>query len=224
MNIFDKTFLLIILLFIPAPQISGQECIKKALTMIDAMQVPHVAAKGVHYKKWVGICNPKGIIPDKLYNNIQGTDYWSASEDPDLAPALFAKFLIPNTNLTLAAVNFGGATDSQTDVLIVVDSNGNIKSTLEVGFSWGWITPKQFRITNDYHVVISNLVPTGSASIPFNSFAQFEARRVDETYSINSSGQFVKDKREEFPSKIYTRKQLDTKSFNVWDCEKYDTQ
>lgn len=217
MNKVKMIFGVIMLLFTVVPQLRGQDCVKKALTMIDAMQVPHVAAKGVHYKKWVGICNPKGVIPDKLYNNIQGTDYWSASDDPELAPALFAKFLIPNTNLTLAAVNFGGATDSQTDVLIVVDSNGNIKSTLEAGFSWGWITPKQFRITSDYHIIISRLVPISPVSVPFESLVHFGAKRVDETYSINSSGQFVKDKVEEFGPKIYTRKQLDTKAFNIWD-------
>lgn len=217
MNIFDKIFLLIILLFISAPQISGQECIKKALAMIDAMRVPHVAAKGVHSEKWVGICNPQRVIPDKLYNNIQGTDYWSASDDPELAPALFAKFLIPDTNLTLAAVNFGGATDFQTNVLIVVDNNGNIKSALEAEFSWGWITPKQFRITNNYEIIISTLVSTSSISVPFKSFTQFEAKRVDETYTINSSGQFIKNSTKEFAPKIYTRKQLDAKIFNIWD-------
>lgn len=208
---------IIAVLLIASTQLHGQECVKKALEMMPVMRVPFIAAKGITYDQWVGVCNPNGIIPDKLYNNIQGTDYWSASEDPELEATLFAKFVIPNTNFILAAVNFGGATDFQTNVLIVVDNNGNIKSVLEAEFSWSWITPKQFRITNNYEIVISTLVSTSSISVPFKSFTQFEAKRVDETYTINPSGQFVKNSTKEFASKIYTRKQLDTTTFNIWD-------
>lgn len=205
---------LIVMLLLSFEIVDAQPCVQKSLSYLNDYPLPWVAKKGITYKRY-GICNPNGIIPNRLYNNIQGTDYWLAT-DPELNPAVFAKFSVPDIPYTLAAVVWGGATDWNATVLISVDKDGVIKSTLEVGYSWAWIAPKQFQITKDCKVIVSTLTPVSSASLPFNSFTQFEGYITDVTYVLNTSGVFVKESTSTRDRRVYTRAELDTKTFNLF--------
>ena len=197
--------------------VKAQYSVQNAFEKISFINLPYEAGKNVLRTQSVGIKNPDNVIPDKLYRDFQCTDYISASTDPELNPIMFAKFQLPNSNWIIGAVTFGGATDMQTTHLIVADKQGNIKSTLEAEIQFGLVASKQFRIAADGKVIITKLVPTSKTSVKFYYFTQLSAYRVDETYSINPSGIFVKEGEKEYDTKIYSTTQLDTLDKDLWD-------
>ena len=197
--------------------VKAQYSVQNAFEKIRFINLPYEAGKNYLRAQSVGIINPNNVIPDKLYKDFQCTDYILASSDSELNPILFGKFQVPNSNWMIGAVTFGGATDLQTTNLIVVDKQGNIKSVLESEIQFGLIAAKQFRIAGDGKVIITKLVPTSSTSVKFYQFDQLSAYKVDETYSINSSGIFVKEGEKKYGTKIYSKSQLDTLSNDLWD-------
>ena len=197
--------------------VKAQYSVQSAFEKIRFINLPYEAGKNNLRIQSVGIKNPDNIIPDKLYKDFQCTDYVLASSDPELSPILFGKFQVPNSNWILGAVTFGGATDVQTTNLIVVDKQGNIKSVLESEIQFGLVAAKQFRIARDGKVIITKLVPITSTSVKFYDFDQISAYKVDETYSINSFGIFVKEGEKKYGTKIYSKSQLDTMNNDLWD-------
>ena len=197
--------------------VKAQYSVQSAFEKIRFINLPYEAGKNNARIQSVGITNPKNVIPNKLYKDFQCTDYVLASSNPEFNPVLFGKFQVPNSHWMIGAVTFGGATDLQTTNLIVVDKQGNIKSVLEAEIQFGWIAAKQFRIASDGKVIITKLVPTSSVSVKFYDFNQISAYKVDETYSINSSGIFVKEGEKKYETKNYTKSQLDTMDSDLWD-------
>ena len=197
--------------------VKAQYSVQSAFEKIGFINLPYEAGKNKSRIQSVGITNPNNLIPNKLYKEFQCTDYVLASSDPELSPILFGKFQVPNSNWIIGAVTFGGATNLQTTNLIVVDKQGNIKSVLESEIQFGLIAAKQFRITSDGKVTITKLVPTSSTSVKFYDFNQISAYKVDETYSINSSGLFVKEGEKKYGTKSYSKSQLDTLDNDLWD-------
>lgn len=211
-----KRTVLLLCLCIGLP-LYAQTSIKETLSRLTAQPLPYTAAKGIGISTSFGIANPNNVMQGKLYKNFQCTDYYLASTYSELNPAIHAKFAVPETDFVIGAVDFGGATDDRTVVLIVVDNAGSIKSTLEAEVRCGWVAAKQFRITKDGKVIVSKLVPTTSGSVLFDTFTQLTAKRVDEIYFINLSGIFIKEGEVEYGQKVYTRSELDTESFNIWN-------
>ncbi len=197
--------------------VKAQYSVQSAFEKIRFIDLPYEAGKNNSRAQSVGITNPDNVIPDKLYKDFQCTDYVLSSSDPELRPVLFGKFQVPDSNWMIGAVTFGGATDLQTTHLIVADKQGNIKSVLESEIQFGLIATKQFRITCDGKVIITKLVPTSSTSVKLYDFNQISAYRVDETYSINSSGLFVKEQEKKYKPKNYSKSQLDTPNNDLWD-------
>ena len=197
--------------------VKAQYSVQSAFEKIRFTDLPYEAGKNNVRTQSVGITNPNNVITNKLYKDFQCTDYVLASSDPELSPILFAKFQVPNSNWIIGAVTFGGATDLQTTNLIVVDKQGNIKSVLESEIQFGLIAAKQFRIALDGKVILTKLVPASSTSVKFYDFNQILAYKVDETYSINSSGVFVKEGEKIYGTKNYSKSQLDTMNTDLWD-------
>jgi hypothetical protein len=156
-------------------------------------------------------------IPDKMYDNVQCTQYTRAAEDPYMGGCLFRKFAISGSSNKLVAVSFGGASPYRTDVLCVVTPSGTIVSTLEAHITAAEATIKQFRINAQGQIIISQIVPTTSASIPFTTFTSFTGQRKDITYSVNAQGQFVMVDTKQYNAKTYTRAILENENINIWD-------
>ncbi len=212
-----KILALIMLCACSILSVKAQYSVQSAFEKIRFINLPYEAGKNNARIQSVGIAIPNQVIPNKLYKDFQCTDYVLASSDPELSPILFGKFRVSNSNWVIGAVTFGGATDLQSTSLIVVDKQGNIKSVLESEIQFGLIAAKQFRIASDGKVIITKLVPTSSISVKFYNFNQISAYKVDETYSINSSGIFVKEKEKKYDTKTYSKSQLDTMNNDLWD-------
>ena len=197
--------------------VKAQYSVQRAFEIVGFRDLPYEAAKNNPRGQSVGVENPKDIIPNKLYRDFQGSDFVLAECGSELAPVLFAKFQVPDSDWILGAVAFGGATDLETTSLIVADKQGNITSTLEAEVQFGLIAAKQFRITGEGQVIITTLVPTAMTSVKFSDFKQISACKVDEIYSINSSGIFVKVSEQKSAPQTYSRSELDTLECDLWN-------
>jgi hypothetical protein len=191
------------------------------ITEMPATSVPFDAKKkGVPfvYDDSYTIDNSNNVIPDRLYDNVQLTQYIRASISPELWGTTFRKFAIPNSSNTLLVVSFGGVTEWRTDVICVVTPSGQVLSTLECAIRVADIYVKQFRINEYNEIIVTSIIPTDTVSIPFETFTSFEGKRQDITYSIDASGQFVEESKGRiYGSRVYTRSYLEDESVNLWE-------
>lgn len=160
-------------------------------------------------------------LSDKLYEDLQCTKFFYASEIPqDLSPSLYMKFRVPNSNYTLGALIYGGATDFRVDKLFIADDNGNIKSSIDTFIGIANVSIRQFELTKEYKVIIYQLIPLSNSSIMFGDLIgqdnkTVQCYRLDTIYHINSNGQFEKEEEKKYPIKNYTVKQLT--DLNAWE-------
>jgi hypothetical protein len=202
----------------------AQASIGEALNKMPTELVPFNATKKTKFieNKSFGVDNSNNVIliPDKLYDNVQLTQYDHASVDPELGGITFRKFAIPNF-ANILVVSFGGDTDCQTDVMCVVSPSGAILDTLEAAIFYyisGTIALKQFRIINaQSNIIITQIVPTSSTSIPLATFTSFSGYRLDTTYAINSQGKFVKQVEKRYVTKTYTKTYLEDWDKEIWN-------
>ena len=197
---------------------SAQLSLSEAISKVPTTVIPFDATKSRGFIRdySFGVINPNNIIPDRLYDNVQLTQYSNASDSPDLSGISFRKFAVPNTTNSLLVVSFGGATDWRTDVMCVVNSSGQVLSTLEVTVNVMDVFVKQFRITAQNQIIVTTIKPTSTTSIPFNNFTSFSGYRQDITYSINTQGQFVQGSVQTFPTQTYSRSTLADRSVELW--------
>jgi hypothetical protein len=192
-----------------------------ALAHMPTESVPFEATKTTPFLRNYNysLVNPNNVIPDKLYDNVQLTEYTNASNEPELCGEAFRKFAIPNSNNKLLVVAFGGSTDWETYVICVVNPSGNVLSSLECEVRVMDVYVKQFRITADCEIIVTTIHPSSETSIPFATFTSFQGYRSDVTYSIDAQGQFIKTTAYISASKTqtYTRQYLQDKSKNLWE-------
>lgn len=217
-KIVSKVFLVTSFVLLPSfcfAQLSLGEVIGKMPTE----SIPFSATKNTGFlvNQSYAVANPNNVIPDKLYDNVQLTQYDHASISPELWGITFRKFAIPNSTNVLLIVSFGGATDWRTDVACVVSPSGQVLSTLEVAVCVMDVWVKQFRVTAQNTIIVTTISPasTSTSSIPFGTFESFMGGRVDESYSINAQGQFVSSGRTGYWAKLYYRSYL-TGPTDLW--------
>ena len=211
-----KKNIVILFMFMFSVCALAQGTLKDALDYLPFSELPYDAKKGVPYTNTYGIKNIGGVIPNRLYRNVQCTDYFLA-DDADTSPVVYGKFKMPGSSNVLLAVSFGGVTDWMTDVLVIVDASGKILDSLEANV---WYFPgipiKQYRIDSGALVIVSVLEPISAESIPLDSFTQFKGNRVDYTYRIVDE-KFTLVAKRKFEERVYTKAQLSSRTYNLWD-------
>lgn len=108
-------------------------------------------------------------------------------------------------------------TEMQTDVLVSVDSDGNILDALEVAV--GYVYIKQYRILADGQIIVTTIKPKHEASIlfeNFNSSDSFVGNRIDCTYIVEK-GKFVLKKEQKYADKTYTYELLSDCNYRLWN-------
>lgn len=206
------TLMTILLVFCSLP-ISAQITIKDLLTYSDSpLPYPKPEHRYIEYN----ISYPEEAILGRLYKNLQCTDYKIAPNEYPFKGAAYAKFRLPKQNAILIAVKFGGFTETKTDVLVSVDSDGNILDTLEVAVSWIHIHIKEYRILIDGQIIVTTIKPKQEESIPFVNFAPFVGNRIDCTYIVEN-GKFVLKKEQKYADKTYTIELLSGSKYRLWN-------
>lgn len=198
-----------------------------AISLISALNKPQTVTESIpiDFTKTGVILSPEygfpidnsnRAIPDSFCTNVQMTEFNSIGTNTELAPVLYRKFAIPNSNNILAVVDFGGATCHRTDVLCVVNPNGQILSTMIGRVTYAEITIRQFRINAQCQILRTTLTTNATTSIPLADLTSFVGQRKDEVFSINSQGQFVLVSTQLFQPKTYTAEYLMDLDSNLW--------
>ena len=214
-----KSFFATIFVLLPSLGFA-QYSLSQAISGMPTEPVPFNATKNTGFIRGhnYGVVNPNNIILDRLYDNVQLTEYVNASVSLDLAGETFRKFVIPGSNNTLLVVSFGGVTERNTDVMCVVNGLGEVLSTLEVAvMCYPYLAVKQFRINAQNQIIVTTIKPVSSTSIPLETFTNFSGYRQDITYSINAQGQFEQVSEQTYQTKIYTRSYLEDMNINLWE-------
>lgn len=210
--------LVTILLIICSLPVSAQRTMKELLKIYSPSPLPYLSPNSEEFVRY-SFVNPQGAIPNKLYKNLQCTEYrYATSKTPSSA---YTKFVLTKQNATLIAINWGGYTDEQTDILVSVDSDGNILDTLEVAV--GYVYIKQFRILADGQIIVTTIKPKQEASIlfeDFNSSDSFVGNRIDCTYIVDN-GKFVLKKQQKYADKTYTYELLSDYNYRLWDGDEH---
>ncbi len=184
--------------------------VKQALDAVSYIEPPYMNTKVTNYS-YLGEFPINTVIPDKLYEDLQCTQYIHASRSEDLYPSLYLKMKVPATHYILGAVTFGGSTDYWNDQLFLADENGNITDVLEGAVLNYGIPIKQFRVLKNLDIIVSRLVVIDPAHLLYDDFIGkkrlIKAYRMDEIYEIQN-GKFIKMKEFKRPENSYYEEQL----------------
>ena len=176
--------------------------------------LPHKESKITRHRRRYGLDNTSGQIPNRLYENLQCTQYVMTDEN-QLLPAAIAKFKTMDEDICMVAIHFGGSTHLRTVVLITINANGEILDSLEVESGFETVYIKQFRILEDGKVIVTSIKPKQQESIPYNGFKSFVGNRVDCTYRLER-GKFILEGERVFEEQTYEEELLEKKNFNLW--------
>ena len=193
---------------------------KNAIEHLNTSYLPFCCDNNVTFSQSYGILNEGYIIPDKMYENFQLTEYFHASDYPDAGMAMCFKFNIGN-GMYLGIIAYGGALENGGYSLVTVDQSYNVVDALEAGVTYfgdGAMKIKQFHITDGKEVYVYQLVPTTTKSIPLNTFRSVNAYLKCTIYRIDSVGKFIKisETRSE-NTRTLTRDELNDDTKNLWD-------
>ena len=136
--------------------------------------------------------NPNNVIPDKIYENFQLTEYFNARDNIDTGLDLCFTCKL-GSDLYLCLIRVGGIIEPATYVLTSVNSNYKVVQSLEVGVTLAGSYLKQFRITDNRQVYVYRLVPTSNASVSFRTFKSDIAREASFQHSHILSRRARKD-------------------------------
>ena len=200
---------------------SAQPKIQEILQRLPDKIIPYVGEKhDLRDKGATGVYHADGKLDDRLYTNVQLTEWSNACEHPAESPESFHDFILPGRNIHLLMISFGGVTDWRTDVLLSVTPEGEILDQMPVAVmvygSNDIIPVMQYEITSDAKVIVYRLEPVSKVSIPLSDFTSFTANRVDRTYEIDQNGKFVLVNTKRYKAKIYTREMLEDKAYNIY--------
>ncbi len=159
-------------------------------------------------------------IVGRLYDDLQCTKFVIYKKEfEDLIPDVYLKMKLPNSTDLLSALAFGGNTDYDTEVIFTIDTQGNVKDTLEVRISNSYMKVKEYHITADYKIVISRLKITTTKPLLLTELLPdsltFTGYREDLYYYIDDKSHFVLEKTNKFPEKTYTIEQI--KRLHTWE-------
>ena len=208
--------LFMLLVLVNSINMFAQSSMKEAVDMTEVFDLPYKRTKLGGTGFGCMIDNSRNVVPNKLYTNVQCTEYMLA-DDYDTMPTTYAKFRLPDAGHTLVALELGGNIDNLTDELILVDKNYNVTDALVAKvYAFPGTIVKQYYINEDGSIVVITLKPVSSASLSMLEFTQFTGQRIDETYKV-VNGKFALVSTRKYKEKVYTYSQLSSRTYNLWD-------
>ena len=162
--------------------------------------------------------NPNNAIPDKIYENFQLTEYFNARDNIDTGLDLCYTCRL-GSDLYLCLIRIGGVIEPATYVLTSVDYNYRVVQSLEVGVTLANSYIKQFKINDNREVHVFRLVPTSTASVPFDKYNYVEAYVTETVYTIDMAGQFILTTPEKRVSstRTFSRDELENMTQDLWE-------
>ena len=214
-----KKICLLILLSLCFATVSAGFDLQTAISVIGKGKLPFDFTKEGGLYDSYHLNNPNNVIPDKIYENFQLTEYFNARDNIDTGLDLCSKFTL-GSDLYLCLIRVGGIIEPATYVLTSVNSNYKVVQSLEVGVTYARECIKQFRITDNREVYVYRLVPTSTASIPLGA-KSVEAYVTETVYTIDSVGQFILKTPEKRVSstRTFSSDELENGTFDLWELQ-----
>ena len=204
---------------------SAQPKIQEILQRLPDKTIPYQGDKYDYRDKGsTGVYHADGKLDDRLYENVQLTEWHNACDYPAKTPESCHDFVIPGRNIHLLKISFGGI-DYITDVLLSVTPDGEILDQMPVAVMTlphiGNVPVMQYEITSDAKIIVCRLEPVSDVSIPLidlgpDAIASFTANRVDRTYEINPDGKYVLVNTKRYKEKTYDVEMLADRAYNIY--------
>ncbi len=214
-----KKFCLFILLSLCFATIHAGFDLRTAIPLVETKTLPLDFSKKLAFRADHHLDNPNNVIPDKIYENFQLTEYSNARNCVDAGLDLCFKCKL-GSDLYLCFICVGGVMEPATYVLTSVNSNYKVVQSLEVGVTYAREYIKQFRITDNREVYVYRLVPTSTASIPLGA-KSVEAYVTETVYTIDMAGQFILKTPEKRVSntRTFSSDELENGTFDLWELQ-----
>ena len=213
-----KIWLLILLSFCFATIRAGFD-LRTAIPLVETENFPLDFGRNSIFFADHHLDNPNNVIPDKIYENFQLTEYFNARDNIDTGLDLCCKCKL-GSDLYLCLIRVGGIIEPATYVLTSVNSNYRVVQSLEAGVTYARAYIKQFRITDNLEVYVYRLVPTSTASIPLGA-KSVEAYVTETVYTIDMAGQFILKTPEKRVSntRTFSSDELENGTFDLWELQ-----
>ena len=192
--------------------------LRTAISYIGKSNLPFDFTKEGDLYSSYHLNNPNNVIPDKMYENFQLTEYFNARDNIDTGLDLCFTCKL-GSDLYLCLIRVGGIIEPATYVLTSVNSSYKVVQSLEVGVTYANTYIKQFKINDNREVYVYQLVPTSTISIPFDTFKSVEAYVTETVYTIDMAGQFILTTPEKRVSstRTFSRDELENMTQDLWE-------
>ena len=164
-----KKICLFIMLSLCFATVRAEFDLQTAISVIGKSNLPFDFTKEGDLYSSYHLYNPNNVIPDKIYENFQLTEYFNARDNIDTGLDLCFTCKL-GSDLYLCLIRVGVIIEPATYVLTSVNSSYKVVQSLEVGVTLAGSYLKQFRITDNRQVYVYRLVPTANASVSFRTF------------------------------------------------------
>lgn len=215
--------ILFLVAMLPYSGLHAHPAVRKVLEMMPDSVIPFVGEKSERIRKpHYGIDNSDNIISNRLYMDLQLTDWHDVSEYDAEGHIICFEFVIPGRNYRLLMATLGAVTDQRTDVLLSVTPEGDVLDQMDVAVMTlgkeSWAPIMQFEITQEGKVIVYRLIPTDNTSVRFDMNTKpFEAYREDRTYDIDENGKFVLSGTKKYKPRTYSIESLSAPGYNIWN-------
>ena len=192
--------------------------LQTAISVIGKSELPFDYTKEGGLYDSYRLYNPNNVIPDKIYENFQLTEYFNARDNIDTGLDLCFTCKLGN-DLYLCLIRVGGIIEPATYVLTSVNSSYKVVQSLEVGVTYANTYIKQFKINDNREVYVYQLVPTSTISIPFDTFKSVEAYVTETVYTIDMAGQFrlTSPEKRVSSTRTFSRDELEKMTQDLWE-------
>ena len=213
-----KKICLFIMLSLCFATVRAEFDLRTAISYIGKSNLPFDYTKEGGLYDSYRLYNPNNVIPDKIYENFQLTEYFNARDNIDTGLDLCFTCKLGN-DLYLCLIRVGGIIEPATYVLTSVNSSYKVVQSLEVGVTYANTYIKQFKINDNREVYVYQLVPTSTISIPFDTFKSVEAYVTETVYTIDMAGQFILTSPEKRVSntRTFSRDELEKMTQDLWE-------
>lgn len=165
----------------------------------------------------LGIAITGDTIPDKVYSNVQCTEFVYPDNYQGM-PKVITKIKIPGTTYMLLLTRVASG-ELSTEELILTDKSGKIYDVLigKVMTSRGTIV-KQFYVKKDGEITVISIEPEGKQpALPLKEvFPDFYGNRTDRIYKV-ADGKFVLKKELRYDRSMYSYDMLTDVSYDLWN-------
>lgn len=128
---------------------------------------------------------------------------------------VLGKFNLLKTNHVFL-VEFGDPAKERRQFLWVMDKEGKLLSSLDVGYGYGPnLITKQFSVWSDKKIIVNQIYSYGSDTVRYQNLNSFTGGRIDTQFKIEESGQIKTTGARAYYGRKYDRKEMENRFYEI---------